>query len=88
MHFDVRMDQAVIEGRLGNRQQFVKTASVAIAVEHSLRVIDIEALTFHYRTREGTPENVSIDEMLTCLQQVKVGLTSAGPRIVLLPSPV
>lgn len=87
MHFDERMDRAVIEGWLGNRQQFVKTASVPSAIKHSVRVIDIQALTFHYRTRDGTPEDVTIDAMRACLEQVEAGLAHAGPRIMLLLPP-
>jgi hypothetical protein len=87
MHFDERLDASVVEGWLGNRQQFVKSAGVVNATQHSVRVIDIETLAFHYRTRDGMLERVTIDEMETCLDLVQSGLQGAGPRIVnLLPS--
>lgn len=63
MHFDERMDRAVVEGWLGNRQQFVATDGVVNAVKQSVRVIDIEGLAFYLsnarrapRTRDDRPD--------------------------------
>ncbi|HEY0997884.1 MAG TPA: hypothetical protein VGD77_17975 [Gemmatimonadaceae bacterium] len=87
MHFDERLDAAVVEGWLGNRQRFVKTAAVAAAVTNTVRVIDIEALAFHYRTRTGQQEHVTTDEMLACLDFLRMEPSEVGPRVVLLPPP-
>lgn len=87
IHFDERLDSAVVEGWLGNRQQFVKTAGVVNAVKHSVRVIDIQALAFHYRTRDGLPEHVAIDEMLTCIDLLRMEPSELGPRVLSLPAP-
>lgn len=87
MYFDERMDQAVVEGWLGNRQQIVKSSGVAGAIRHSVRVIDIEELAFHYRARSGTQKHVTIGQMESCLQLVNAGLKDVGTSIVrLLPA--
>jgi len=53
MHTDERFDQAWLERRLGNRQQFVRTVGVADAVRHSVRVLDVESLNIHFRDNDG-----------------------------------
>ncbi|MHB1094738.1 MAG: hypothetical protein ACYC3F_01025 [Gemmatimonadaceae bacterium] len=53
MHTDERFDAAWLDSRLGNRQQFVRTAGVSTAVEHAVRVLDVEALTLHARDNNG-----------------------------------
>jgi hypothetical protein len=78
MHFDERLDRAFVDGWLGNRQQFVSSASVAQATKQSVRVIDIGGLTFHYRTRDGKQETVSIQDMESCLQSIVGSLNSVA----------
>lgn len=85
MHYDERMDQAVIEGWLGNRQQFVLSAGVARAIAHSVRVIDMESGTIHFRTRAGQVDSVSFSAMEVALDQVLNGLQSAAERLAHLP---
>lgn len=82
MHFDERLDQAYLDGWLGNRQQFVKTAGVPTAIKHSVRVVDIQALKFHYRSKNGETESVSLVQMRDCLSQVQGGLMEAGSKIM------
>jgi hypothetical protein len=85
MHFDERMDRAYWEERLGNRQQFVLSAGVAAAVERSVRVIDVEALVFHYRNEEGTLESVSVHDLKELLLLLTQKLTGYGNRLNKLP---
>ncbi|MGH9887221.1 MAG: hypothetical protein ACREBE_16965, partial [bacterium] len=90
MHFDERLDSAFVGGWLGNRQQFVRTASVSRAVKHSVRVIDVEALAFHYRDRDGAQRSVTIDQINQCLDQLSTNLVGdvVGRRILAsLPKP-
>jgi hypothetical protein len=84
MHFDERLDQAFLDGWLGNLQQFVRSAQVTVAVQNSVRVIDVESLTFHYRTRNGAQESVSIADVKACVLDVERGLQGVGPRITAL----
>lgn len=86
MHFDERMDQAALAGRLGNRQQFVRSAGVSSAVEHSVRVIDVEGLVFHYRTKTGTREHVELAAISRTLEDLKKEMSSVGARIMRLPA--
>ncbi len=53
MHTDERFDQAWLENRLGNRQQFVRTGGVDAAIRHAVRVVDVESLTVHFREAGG-----------------------------------
>jgi hypothetical protein len=87
MHFDERMDRAIIEGRLHNRQQFTLSAGVPSAVTLGVRVIDVEGLVYHYRDEAGTVESVSIHDMKACLLQLKQRLTGYGDRLMKLPAP-
>ena len=82
MHFDERLDQAYANGWLGNRQQFVRTSSVATAIQVSVRVIDIEGLAFHFRTDAGAMASVQLADIRTCLALVEQGLQDIGPRIM------
>jgi hypothetical protein len=82
MHFDERLDQAYEEGWLGNRQQFVNTTGVPSAVQVSVRVIDIEGLAFHFRTKAGNPASVRLDDMRACLALVENGLNGIGSRMM------
>lgn len=87
MHFDERLDRAYLEGWLGNRQRFVRTADVASALKVTVRVIDIEGLAFHYRNEAGGLENVSLADMKSCITAIEQDPKSVGPRIVkLFPS--
>lgn len=81
MHFDERLDRAYIEGWLGNRQHFVKSAGVPSARKISVRIIDLEALAFHYRNREGQPEQVGMADMKQCIALVEAGLVGVGSRV-------
>ena len=86
MHFDERMDQAALAGRLGNPHQFVRAAGVSTAVQRSVRVIDVEGLVFHYRTKTGTPENVRLATIRQTLEGLKKEMASVGARIMRLPA--
>lgn len=86
MHFDERMDQAALAGRLGNRQQFVRTAGVPSAVERSVRVIDVEGLVFHYRTKAGTLGHVEVAAIRRVLEHLENETSSVGARIMRLPA--
>lgn len=54
MHTDERFDSAWLDGRWGNRQQFVRTKNVGAAIKNSVRVLDVEGLTVHFRDAKGT----------------------------------
>lgn len=85
MHFDERMDQAAMAGRLGNRQQFVASSGVASALNICPRVIDMEAGVVHYRARDGDPAALSFAAMGAAMDAVDAGLTNAGERAMTLP---
>lgn len=88
MHFDERMDQAYAGAWLGNRQEFVRTSGAEAATERTVRVIDVETLTFHYRTQSGQKESVSIAEIKACLSGLMRAMEGARPRLMaLLPPP-
>jgi hypothetical protein len=70
MHTDERFDAAVLSGRLGNRHQFVHTAGVRAALEHSVRVVDVESLTVHLRDAEDAVVSIA----LLPLRDVLLGL--------------
>lgn len=82
MHFDERMDLAVQHGWLGNRQEFVHTSQVPSAVERSVRVIDVETLTLHYRTRTGAIESVRVEDMRRVLEDLQRSMDGSGERIL------
>jgi hypothetical protein len=54
MHTDERFDDAWLDRRLGNRQQFVRSSGVDRALMHAVRIVDVESLTIHFRNAEGT----------------------------------
>lgn len=85
MHFDERLDNAYLEKWLGNRQQFVRSTDVASAIEHSIRVIDVEARAYHYRDRTGNKKHVPLQAMKECVQAVVTGLSTAKDRLGKLP---
>jgi hypothetical protein len=90
MHYDERMDAAWVGGWLGNRHQFVRSAIVATAVKHAVVVIDLEALAFYYRDRDGKKRSVTIDAIAQCLDALATNMEgdAVGRRIVqLLPPP-
>ena len=88
MHFDERLDKAYQEGWLGNRQQFVRSSGVDGAKEHSVRVIDIEGLAFHYRAKNGAKQTVGLAKMKELLISMNQSLATVGPRIMrLFPRP-
>jgi hypothetical protein len=87
MHFDERLDNAYQDGWLGNRQQFVRTIDVSVAIRHSVRVIDIEGLAFHYRDKELKQNHVTLAEMKTLLLSLQKHLETVGPKIMTLPAP-
>jgi hypothetical protein len=88
MHFDERLDQAWLGHWLGNRQQFVRSAIVPTAIDHSVRVIDVEGLVFHYRTEGGALASITVSELKSFLQTLESELPNVGPRIVRsLPAP-
>lgn len=63
MHFDERLDAAFKEGWLGNRQLFTDTAGVGEAIKHTVRVIDVEVLAFHFRTRSGDCRAITVADL-------------------------
>jgi hypothetical protein len=90
MHMDERLDAAFVGGWLGYRHQFVPTAMVPAVLANSLLVIDIEALTFHYRDRDGAQHNVTIDDIAQCLELLVTDIKgdAVGKRMVkLIPMP-
>jgi hypothetical protein len=77
MHFDERLDHAVQEGRLGNRQTMCSSASAASAMDCSVRVIDMERLVLHYRKRDGAVQCICVRDMKACLYALEECLKSA-----------
>lgn len=70
---------------LGNRQQFVRAKDVEAAVKHSVRVIDMEAVAFHYRTRDGEVEFVQLAELESFLHELQDDLQNVRERLGELP---
>lgn len=80
MHFDERLDQAVQQGRLGNRQTMCSSVSAAAAMDYSVRVIDMERLTLYYRKRDGAVQCVRLQDMNACVRLVTEMVPGARGR--------
>lgn len=80
MHFDERLDDAVQQGRLGNRQAMCSSAKAAQAIEYSVRVIDMEHLTLHCRGQNGGVQSIRIEDMSACVRLLAERLPGARGR--------
>lgn len=80
MHFDERLDDAVQQGRLGNRQTICSTATAERVMEYSFRVIDMERLILHCRSQDGEVQCVRLEDMNTCVRLLADGLPGARGR--------
>lgn len=87
MHFDERLDEAYKSGWLGNRQQFVRRSDVAAALKHSVRVIDVEAMVFYFRTQSDEIRSIRLSEMKSVLQDLLSGRERVPDRLEALPKP-
>jgi hypothetical protein len=70
MHTDERFDDAWLDGRLGNRQQFVRTAEVDRAIAHAVRVLDVESLTMHFRNADGSVGTQPLRQLKGVLEEL------------------
>lgn len=87
MHADERFDHALLEGRLGNRQQFVRAREVEARVERCPRVIDVENLTVHFRAADGSRGSHQLRPLKAALEALVARRhESAKRRLVELPA--
>jgi hypothetical protein len=86
MHFDERLDRAVQEGWLGNRQTFVASRRALDTAAYSVRVLDMEAGALYYRDRDGGIQSIELNAMRQALGAINRGLEAVRSRIGTLPS--
>jgi hypothetical protein len=60
MHFDERLDAAVSAGKFGNRHSFVRSERVGDYLENTLRLVEVDKLVVHFRSRDGKSRSVDI----------------------------
>jgi hypothetical protein len=80
MHFDQRLDDAVQQGRLGNRQTICSSATAERAMEYSVRVIDMELLSLHSRAQDGVVQSIRLEDMNTCVHLLAQRVPGARGR--------
>jgi hypothetical protein len=82
MHFDERLDAAVSSGKFGNRHGFVRSERVEDYVDNTLRLVEVDRLVVHFRSREGKAQAVNIlgarDELLAIGAAAGKALTGTG----------
>ncbi len=68
MHFDERLDAAVSGGTFGNRHSCVRSERVQDYIDNTLRIVEVDRLVVHFRSREGESRSVDLhavrDELL------------------------
>jgi hypothetical protein len=68
MHFDERLDRAVLTGKFGNRHSFVRSDRVRDYIDNTLRLVEVDRLVVHFRNREGEARMIDVlaarDELL------------------------
>jgi hypothetical protein len=60
MHFDERLDAAVSTSTFGNRHSFVRSERAGDYFENTLRLIEVDKLVVHFRSRKGKSRSVDI----------------------------
>jgi hypothetical protein len=80
-HFDERLDAAVQGGYAGNRHAFVRTSGVAARLDNTLRLVDVETLTIHYRARDGQKLSQPIEPMEQALRSLHASIPGAFSRL-------
>lgn len=63
MHFDERLAKATSSGTFGNRQAFVRSHQVQGLKDSTLRLMVMDTLDVHFRTRDGEVECVSLKQL-------------------------
>ena len=65
MHFDERLDSAVSTGTFGSRHRFVEAERADSYIDDTLRLVEIDTLVIHYRTRDGASSSSDLRVLRT-----------------------
>jgi hypothetical protein len=60
MHFDERLDTAVSGGTFGNRHSFVRSERVRDYINNTLRLMEVDTLVVHYRSRHSEARSADL----------------------------
>jgi hypothetical protein len=77
MHFDERMDRAVLGGYLGGRQRFTADADPSRLATNVLRLIAVKTLAVHFRDQDGAARSTSLPALRTALEDLERCLKQA-----------
>lgn len=78
MHFDERLDAEIRLGRFGDRQRFVEAARADPYAENTVRLLEVDTLVIHYRTRVGEPKATDLRALSKSVEGLLGHLGQAG----------
>jgi hypothetical protein len=80
MHFDERLDAAILDGTFRERHYFVRATEAAPLVPGAIALLEMDTLHVHYRTRDGVSDALDLRDLDGAVRQVREALrrTIAG----------
>jgi hypothetical protein len=54
MHFDERLDSAIVQNTFGDRHRFVRSNQAGPLIEKTLRLMEVDTLLVRYKKKDGT----------------------------------
>jgi hypothetical protein len=76
MHFDERLDGAILDGTFRERHYFVRATEAAPLVAGAIALLEMDTLLVHYRTRNGKSGALDLRGLDGAVRQVREALRS------------
>lgn len=81
IHFDERLDEAISGGKFGSRQAFVHSWQVKGMRNAAMRLIVVDTLDVHLRTRDGKTASVNLPSLRKPLNALLERAVSAKDKL-------
>ena len=74
MHFDERLDHAIIHKAFGSRQRFVEARLAGPHVADTIRLLEVDTLVVGYRSRDGAPRRTNLRSLRNAIVTLRNSL--------------